>query len=327
MQRILLQPVPAMISYSPFGVVLNGRTYTSESGYRYGFQAQEQDAELWEGAVNYKYRVEDPRLGRFFSVDPLFAKYPWNSCYAFSENRVLDGIELEGLEWEEVKTENGSVVAIKVTVNLTASSMSVESLEDYKIAIQEQFNKTIFKSSNGQLLGIVNFDNSVSEKETGRLVPTINLSSQAASCWGPYEVPGRTTYNMINLSLYRSDGSIVPIAEIGSTIVHELLHTLKLDHPFDESICSDIDDTDLLNQGYEQYATFDDTHPNVYNNIMMYDFKSVDGRLPITDERDLLTPGQMEFISAEINNQMSGAGVTTSSRQDYYNNCELSWGQ
>jgi hypothetical protein len=48
--------------------------------------------------VTYKYRVEDPRLGRFFSVDPLFAKYAFNSVYAFSENRLIDGFELEGLE-------------------------------------------------------------------------------------------------------------------------------------------------------------------------------------------------------------------------------------
>jgi RHS repeat-associated protein len=66
--------------------------------YRYGFQNQEHDNELWSGAVSYKYRVEDPRLGRFFSVDPLAAKYPHNSVYAFSENRVIDGVELEGLE-------------------------------------------------------------------------------------------------------------------------------------------------------------------------------------------------------------------------------------
>ena len=73
---------------------------TLRSGvYRYGFQAQEQDKELWEGAVSFKYRVEDARLGRFFSVDPLLKDYPWNSSYAFCENRVIDGVELEGLEY------------------------------------------------------------------------------------------------------------------------------------------------------------------------------------------------------------------------------------
>jgi hypothetical protein len=42
--------------------------------------------------------VHDARLGRFLSIDPLTSKYPHNSPYAFSENRVIDGVELEGLE-------------------------------------------------------------------------------------------------------------------------------------------------------------------------------------------------------------------------------------
>ena len=66
--------------------------------YRYGFQGQEEDGELWSGSVSYKYRVEDARLGRFFSVDPLFGDFPYNSCYAFSENRLIDSYEYEGSE-------------------------------------------------------------------------------------------------------------------------------------------------------------------------------------------------------------------------------------
>lgn len=54
-------------------------------------------------SINYKYRVHDPRLGRFLSIDPLASKYPHNSPYAFSENRVMDAIELEGLEAWEIK--------------------------------------------------------------------------------------------------------------------------------------------------------------------------------------------------------------------------------
>jgi hypothetical protein len=46
--------------------------------------------------------MHDPRIGRFFAVDPLAAKYAYNSPYAFSENRVIDGVELEGLEFEPV---------------------------------------------------------------------------------------------------------------------------------------------------------------------------------------------------------------------------------
>lgn len=70
------------------------------SGYRYGFQSQEVDNEIKGNgnSVNYKYRMHDPRLGRFFAIDPLTKDYPWNSPYAFSENIVINAIELEGLE-------------------------------------------------------------------------------------------------------------------------------------------------------------------------------------------------------------------------------------
>lgn len=64
--------------------------------YRYAFQGQEFDRET--GLVNYTYRMHDPRLGRFFAVDPLADKYPHNSPYAFSENVVINAVELEGLE-------------------------------------------------------------------------------------------------------------------------------------------------------------------------------------------------------------------------------------
>lgn len=96
------------MDYSPFGVTRLAFDVTAMStthpvgdGYRYGFQGQEKDDEI-KGAgnsLNYKYRMHDPRLGRFFAVDPLFREYPWNSTYAFSENRVIDGVELEGLEY------------------------------------------------------------------------------------------------------------------------------------------------------------------------------------------------------------------------------------
>jgi len=50
--------------------------------------------------VAFKYRIHDARIGRFLSVDPLAASYPWNSPYAFSENRVIDGRDLEGTEFQ-----------------------------------------------------------------------------------------------------------------------------------------------------------------------------------------------------------------------------------
>ena len=92
--------------YYPFGMIQPGRSYDAGSDYRYGFQGQEKDNEVkGDGnSVNYKYRMHDPRLGRFFAVDPLAPDYPHNSPYAFSENRVIDGVELEGLEYKSVNS-------------------------------------------------------------------------------------------------------------------------------------------------------------------------------------------------------------------------------
>ena len=103
-----LATIVSTADYSPFGVQLDERTVSAES-YRYGFQGQEKDDEI-KGAgnsVNYTYRMHDPRLGRFFAVDPLSPEYPWNSPYAFSENNVIHAIELEGLEKIEHWAHNG----------------------------------------------------------------------------------------------------------------------------------------------------------------------------------------------------------------------------
>ena len=60
--------------------------------------------------------MHDPRIGRFFAVDPLAFKYPYNSPYAFSENRVIDAIELEGLEKVVITKIRGSDGKTKITV-------------------------------------------------------------------------------------------------------------------------------------------------------------------------------------------------------------------
>jgi len=95
----------------PFGIacpatagLMPGR-HGNSSSYRYGFQGQEVDNEIKGNgnSVNYKYRMHDPRLGRFFSVDPLTPKYPHYTPYSFSGNKVIHKVELEGLEEGELK--------------------------------------------------------------------------------------------------------------------------------------------------------------------------------------------------------------------------------
>lgn len=78
------------------------------TAYRFGFNAQEKDNEVKGGgnSLSFKYRIHDSRLGRFLSVDPLSATFPWNSSYAFAENKVIEAIELEGLETHKLSDGN-----------------------------------------------------------------------------------------------------------------------------------------------------------------------------------------------------------------------------
>jgi len=66
--------------------------------YKYWYQEQERQTDLDLNWDSFKYRNYDYAIGRFMSVDPLAEKYPYNSTYAFSENRVIDARELEGME-------------------------------------------------------------------------------------------------------------------------------------------------------------------------------------------------------------------------------------
>lgn len=112
--------------YSAFGVQLDGRTFDNYN-YRYGFQDQEHDDEIKGvgNSLNFEYRMHDPRIGRFFAIDPLADKYPYNSPYAFSENVVVNSVELEGLEKVEafnIKTGEGGRNGALGTVNIVPAS-------------------------------------------------------------------------------------------------------------------------------------------------------------------------------------------------------------
>ncbi|MBB4808298.1 RHS repeat-associated protein [Chryseobacterium defluvii] len=83
-------------NYYPFGLKHEGyNQLAGNPNYQYKYQGQE----LQEtGFYSFKWRNYMPDVGRFFNIDPLAAKYPYNSTYAFQENKLGMGVELEGLE-------------------------------------------------------------------------------------------------------------------------------------------------------------------------------------------------------------------------------------
>ena len=94
------------------GVVLEGRSWSAESGYRYGFNGQEKDDEGMGGGgqtYDYGFRIYNPALAKFLSVDPLSASYPWYTPYQFAGNKPIWAIDLDGLEeyWYFLEMHDG----------------------------------------------------------------------------------------------------------------------------------------------------------------------------------------------------------------------------
>jgi RHS repeat-associated protein len=87
--------------------------------YRFGYQGSEKDNEISGDGNSYttEFRQLDPRLGRWFSVDPWDYKYPFISPYASMFNNPICKNDPKGLGDEtnvEVKNNNtnGSTTAV-----------------------------------------------------------------------------------------------------------------------------------------------------------------------------------------------------------------------
>jgi RHS repeat-associated protein len=94
-------PILEAYSYYPFGLQQKGIGLIQTGplhNFKNTFQRQEFNEDLRIDVYEFKYRMDDPQIGRFWQVDPLADKYEYNSTYAFSENKVTSHVELEGLE-------------------------------------------------------------------------------------------------------------------------------------------------------------------------------------------------------------------------------------
>ncbi|HEY4063618.1 MAG TPA: RHS repeat-associated core domain-containing protein [Puia sp.] len=85
--------------YYAFGSPMPGRAMNT-AGYRYGFNGKENDNEV-KGVgdqIDYGMRVYDPRVGRFYAIDPITQKYPALTPYQFASNSPIAMADIDGME-------------------------------------------------------------------------------------------------------------------------------------------------------------------------------------------------------------------------------------
>ena len=224
-----------------------GYKVSNGSDYRYGFQGQEKDDEVkGEGnSVNYKYRMHDPRIGRFFAVDPLSAKYPHNSPYAFSENRVIDGVELEGLEFKRSSSYDESTgittIHTEILIQVVNSSTIVDNefVDNVMMNIKDElplaFNhegddgKTINTYSVGYMM-VDKPEDFEDKPKSGFFVEFIDLTEESVNSGTSYF--GDVIKNKMQVGI-TTDGAPRLIKNIIRTFTHELGHTAGLEHPWE----------------------------------------------------------------------------------------------
>ena len=102
--------------FGPFGYELEGRNFNSKAT-RYGFNGKMKDNEVeGEGdAYDFGARIYDPRLGRWFLPDLLFAKRPFESPYNFVGNSPLLNQEIDGKDYGVYVNNETHTIIVRAT--------------------------------------------------------------------------------------------------------------------------------------------------------------------------------------------------------------------
>jgi RHS repeat-associated protein len=151
--------------YYPFGSIMPGRNYSqANTKYRYGFNGKEKDNDIaGEGNIyDYGFRIYNPRLGRFLSVDPLSSSYPFYTPYQFAGNKPIAAIDLDGLEEFVViyyRNLKGKIYKTEIR------TIKVGDLVDQNIKVVYQGNKIGDKIANGNVLVFDVYNEGVKDKE------------------------------------------------------------------------------------------------------------------------------------------------------------------
>src|SRR5690606_30323810 len=124
--------VVSATNYYPFGLEMEGRTWsdTTSANYRYAFNSKEEDLDgVWGNvAYDYWFRIYDPTIARFKSVDPLTANFAYYSPYQFAGNKPIMFIDLDGAEFQIPTFEKfkyGDNPAVNVVTVVDNSAINV----------------------------------------------------------------------------------------------------------------------------------------------------------------------------------------------------------
>ncbi len=193
--------------------------------------------------LEFEFRFYDPLICRFIQIDPLAEDYNYQSAYNFAENRVIDGNELEGLEWTRFENPNEKainyVVNLKVLNSTTGLGMSDNKAKKAANAIKTQTEKSFGgKDIDGNTVSVevnLEFVDKISKGDFYlEFVDEVGLDGVSKEdtpidvrlAEGKVDEIGNSTSNRIQISKLTNSS----MEEFGNTGAHELGHTAGLMH-------------------------------------------------------------------------------------------------
>jgi RHS repeat-associated protein len=118
--------------YYPFGMGMPARKFNAGTEYRYGFNGKEKSDEVYgEGnAYDFGARMYDPRIGKWFSVDPMREVYTSLSPYSYSANNPINILDAEGnvlidKQGNIIATSTGKIQMDEKRVSATKSKSGI----------------------------------------------------------------------------------------------------------------------------------------------------------------------------------------------------------
>lgn len=113
-------------------MVMTGRSWQQNDNYRYSFNGKETDEET--GLQDYGFRIYNPAIAKFLSVDPLAPEYPWYTPYQFAGNTPIWAIDLDGLEPSYTTKDGDTYSSISEQFGVSVDELkSLNGFEDTKI--------------------------------------------------------------------------------------------------------------------------------------------------------------------------------------------------